>query len=67
MGLDVHDMENLGRGMGSAMTDNRKALSSAVSHLRLARPFRTGIVLTIEPGIYFYSRTDLLLESGKTL
>jgi Xaa-Pro aminopeptidase len=52
MGLDVHDMENLGErwvGHDGAPASKQFGLKS----LRLSRPLEPGFVLTIEPGIYF--------------
>lgn len=52
MGLDVHDMENLGEqivGYGGVPKSTQFGLKS----LRLGRPLQPGFVLTIEPGIYF--------------
>lgn len=52
MGLDVHDMENLGEvyvGYGG----QPKSTQFGFKSLRLARPLEPGFVLTIEPGIYF--------------
>ena len=52
MGMDVHDMENLGEvevGYGGEAKSDQFGLKS----LRLARALEPGFVLTIEPGIYF--------------
>jgi len=52
MGLDVHDMEDLGEvhvGYGGEAKSSQFGLKS----LRLARELEPGFVLTIEPGIYF--------------
>lgn len=53
MGLDVHDMENLGEqyvGYAEGMT---KSKQFGFKSLRLARPLEPGFVFTVEPGIYF--------------
>jgi Xaa-Pro aminopeptidase len=52
MGLDVHDMEDLGEvhvGYGGKAKSTQFGLKS----LRLARELEPGFVITIEPGIYF--------------
>ncbi|MCD6596904.1 MAG: aminopeptidase P family protein [Bacteroidales bacterium] len=52
MGLDIHDMENLGEvivGYGGKPKSTQFGLKS----LRLGRELEPGFVLTIEPGIYF--------------
>jgi len=52
MGLDVHDMEDLGEvyvGYGGESKSTQFGLKS----LRLGRKLEPGFVLTIEPGIYF--------------
>ncbi|MFC2156561.1 aminopeptidase P family protein [Acidobacteriota bacterium] len=52
MGLDIHDMENLGeKYVGYAGQD--KSTLFGLKSLRLARKLEPGFVFTIEPGIYF--------------
>ncbi|MDR0544541.1 MAG: aminopeptidase P family protein [Odoribacteraceae bacterium] len=52
MGLDVHDMENLGE-LWVGYDGQPKSALFGLKSLRLARPLEPGFVLTIEPGIYF--------------
>lgn len=52
MGLDVHDMENLGE-VWVGYEGQSKSTQFGLKSLRLARPLQTGFVLTVEPGLYF--------------
>jgi len=52
MGLDIHDMENLGEEY-VGYDGQPKSQQFGLKSLRLAKPLKPGIVLTIEPGIYF--------------
>jgi Xaa-Pro aminopeptidase len=52
MGLDVHDMENLGE-VWVGYEGQPKSTQFGLKSLRLARPLEPGFVLTVEPGIYF--------------
>jgi len=54
MGLDVHDMEDLGEqyvGYNDVLKKNTTQFG--LKSLRLGRELEAGFVLTIEPGIYF--------------
>ncbi len=52
MGMDVHDMENLGEQYVGYAGEPKSTLFGLKS-LRLGRELEPGHVLTIEPGIYF--------------
>lgn len=52
MGLDVHDMENLGEEI-VGYDGQPKSKQFGLKSLRLGRKLEPGFVLTIEPGIYF--------------
>lgn len=52
MGLDVHDMENLGE-VWVGHNGEPKSTQFGRKSLRLGRKLEPGFVLTIEPGIYF--------------
>jgi len=52
MGLDVHDMEDLGDIVGYPEGESRSS-QFGLNALRLARPLESGFVITIEPGVYF--------------
>ncbi|MFA6125892.1 MAG: aminopeptidase P family protein [Bacteroidales bacterium] len=52
MGLDVHDMEDLGE-VYVGYDGKPKSTQFGLKSLRLARPLEEGFVATIEPGIYF--------------
>ena len=53
IGLDVHDMESFGEDrVGYGGGTERSALFGLRS-LRLAKPLREGMTVTVEPGLYF--------------
>lgn len=52
MGLDVHDMENLGE-VYVGYNGQPKSTQFGRKSLRLGRELEPGFVLTIEPGVYF--------------
>ena len=53
MGLDVHDMEDLGENLVGYDPDQTRAKQLGLGSLRMARRMRPGHVITDEPGIYF--------------
>ncbi len=53
MGLDVHDMENLGEDYVGYDDEIKRATQFGLRGLRLGRKLQEGFVLTAEPGIYF--------------
>lgn len=52
MGLDVHDMEDLGEQYVGYTDELAQSKEFGFKSLRLGRPVETGFVVTIEPGIY---------------
>jgi len=53
MGLDVHDMEDLGQIYVGYDDEIRPINQFGTAYLRLGRKLQTGFVITNEPGIYF--------------
>lgn len=53
MGLDVHDMEDLGEEFVGYTETLKKSKEFGWKSLRLARALEPGFVVTIEPGLYF--------------
>jgi Xaa-Pro aminopeptidase len=60
LGLDVHDMEDLGDIAGYAQ-GRRRSDRFGLGFLRLDRPLQAGMVVTIEPGFY---QVPALLEDA---
>ena len=53
MGLDVHDMEDLGEDLVGYDDDQKRSPQLGLGSLRMARRLVPGNVITDEPGIYF--------------
>lgn len=53
MGLDVHDMENLGEDFVGYDEETSRIRQFGSAYLRFARKLQPGFVITNEPGIYF--------------
>ncbi|MGP1993203.1 aminopeptidase P family protein [Zobellia laminariae] len=66
LGLDVHDMENLGEQYVGYTDTLKKRTDFGFRSLRLGRALEEGMVLTVEPGIYFIPELiDLRKKEGK--
>lgn len=66
MGLDVHNMENLGEQYVGYANGEKKSTQFGFKSLRLARPLEKGFVFTVEPGIYFIPELiDLWKAEGR--
>ncbi|MGE5355235.1 MAG: aminopeptidase P family protein [Deltaproteobacteria bacterium] len=53
MGMDVHDMENLGENLVGYAGELERSKDFGTAYLRFARTLKPGYVMTNEPGIYF--------------
>jgi Xaa-Pro aminopeptidase len=53
MGLDVHDMENLGENYIGYDEEIKRSSLFGTGYLRYGKKLKKGLVLTNEPGIYF--------------
>jgi len=53
MGLDVHDMENLGENLVGYNKKIKRSEQFGLAYLRLGKELNPGFVVTVEPGCYF--------------
>lgn len=68
MGLDVHDMENLGEQYVGYTATLLKSKEFGLKSLRLGRALESGFVITVEPGIYIIPELiDLNKSKGNYL
>jgi len=66
MGMDVHDMENLGENYVGYNESIQRSEIFGYNALRLAKELKKGFVLTVEPGIYFIPELiDIWKKEGK--
>ena len=63
LGLDVHDMEDLGDLAGYG-PDRQRSEAKSLRYLRLNRPLERNMIVTIEPG--FYQVPQLLEQARQT-
>ncbi|CAZ97687.1 aminopeptidase P family protein [Zobellia galactanivorans] len=68
LGLDVHDMENLGEQYVGYTDTLKQRTDFGFRSLRLGRALEEGMVVTVEPGIYIIPELiDLRKKEGKYL
>ncbi len=66
IGLDVHDMEDLGEDLVGYDQEFQRSKVFGTRNLRLGRRLREGFVVTVEPGIYFIpALTDRWEKQGR--
>lgn len=53
MGMDVHDMENIGEKYVGYDEETMRGTDIGTASLRMGRRLQPGMVMTVEPGIYF--------------
>jgi len=67
MGLDVHDMEDLGEDYVGYDSEISRSSQFGLSSLRLGRRLQPGFVMTVEPGLYFIPALIQKWEAEKHL
>ena len=56
LGLDVHDMEGLGEDYVGYDQEVQRSDQFGLAYLRFGRRLKSGMVMTVEPGLYFMPR-----------
>jgi Xaa-Pro aminopeptidase len=68
MGMDVHDLESVGENYVGYDEETQRAEEFGTAYLRLGKELKPGMVLTVEPGIYFIpDLIDKFRNEGKYL
>jgi Xaa-Pro aminopeptidase len=67
MGLDVHDMEDLGENFVGYDEEISRSTQFGLRSLRLGRRLQPGFVLTVEPGLYFMPELIQKWEADQVL
>lgn len=67
LGLDVHDMENLGEEYVGYSPDLVRSKEFGLKSLRLGKELEQGFAITVEPGIYFIPELIALKRENKSL
>lgn len=65
MGLDVHDMEDIGEQYVGYDETIERSKEFGLAYLRFAKKLQSGYILTVEPGIYFIPALIDLWKSEK--
>ena len=65
LGLDVHDLENLGENYVGYDKTIQRSEQFGLAYLRMARELKPGYVMTVEPGIYFIPELIDQWKAGK--
>ncbi len=63
LGLDVHDMEGIGEQYTGYDENTLRSTQFGLSALRLGKSLQNGMVITVEPGIYFIPELISLWKS----
>ncbi len=67
LGLDVHDMEDLGENYVGYDATVQRSTQFGLKSLRLAKTLQPGFVITVEPGIYFIPQLIDLWQKERKL